>query len=315
VRQALLFLAIFTASASAAPEPDWEDDTTIVPQPVLPADPARHEGPVARQWFDAAVTYAHLGAAMDSEALDAFSLQLALGPKPVKGKFGLIFGNTFGWLDKYALRLRWTYVSRAGEDRAGPLTVSVQRYFAAEPLAVAPLVHLHAGIEGVVATPWLDDRRAPPPVALQTMYAVDRELAGNGYSVRPLGLYVRADALVCRNLFIEAGLSPEWFVPTDGGSSEVDLRWHVSLGLNIACWSDPVSWLRPFAAAFEVRGRGRLYSADDPPDHHALDSLVVQYHAGRRWVIDVFGSRATGVPLDRNFALGVRVQLGLGGRR
>jgi hypothetical protein len=317
MRLAWIFMVVSATSARADHGADWEDDSTIVPQPVLPTEPARREGPIARQWVDSAMTYAHLGAPTSEGAIDAFSLQLAVGPKPVKGTFGLVFGNAFGWLDDYALRLRWTYLAtHEGSNRQGPLTIAVQRFFDAAPLAVAPLIHLHAGIESAIATPWLDDRRSAPPAAYQRMYAVDTELAHNGYSVRPLGVYVRADALFCHNLFLETGLSPELFVPTtDGGSREYDLRWHASFGFNFACPGDPLSPLRPLAISFEVRGRGRLYAADGPPDHHALDSVALQYHLGKRLVIDVFGSRATGVPLDRYFTMGVRIQVGLGGRK
>jgi hypothetical protein len=295
---------------------DWEDDTTIIPQPILPAEAARREGPSARQWFDTAVTYTHIGAPMREADVEAVSLQLALGPKPVTANTERVFGNVLSWFDDYSLRLRWTHVMmHDGSTREAPLTVAVQRFLVAKPLEAAPLLHLHLGIESAFATPWLGDRKSAPPMAYQKLYAVDTELAHNGYSVRPLGLYVRGDVFFCRNIFLEAGIAPELFLPTEGGDrpNEYDLRWHASFGWNFACSSDPVSWRRPLAVSFEVRGRSVL-SVNDDPQRRALDSVAVQYHLGESWVINVFGSRATGVPLSQYYAAGVRLQVGLGER-
>lgn len=300
-----------------ADDDDWQDDTTIVPQPVLPADAARREGPTSRQWFDAAVGYTHIAAPMSTDALDAFSVQLAFGPKPMSAQAERVFDDVWGWLDDYALRLRWTHVMMGdGASREAPLTIAVQRFLVAKPFEALPLLHLHLGLETSFATPWLGDRKSAPPIAYRKLYGVDTELAHNGYSVRPLGAYVRGDLFFCRNLFLEAGLAPELFLPTEGGDrpNEYDLRWHVSFGWNFACSSDPVSWRRPLAVSFEVRGRSVL-SVNDDPERRALDSVALQYHLGKQWVINVFGSRATGVPLSQYFAAGVRLQFGLGGRK
>jgi hypothetical protein len=317
---AAALIAVTTTGARAGDDKDkdddWEDDTTLIPQPILPAEAVRREGPVARQWLDTAVTYTHLGAPMREADVEAVSLQLAFGPRPVKASTERVFGNVLSWLDDYSLRLRWTHVMmHDGSTREAPLTVAVQRFLVARPLEAAPLIHLHLGIESAVATPWLGDRKSAPPMAYQKLYAVDTELAHNGYSIRPAGLYVRGDVFFCRNLFLEAGFAPELFLPTEGVDrpAEYDLRWHASFGWNFACASDPVSWRRPLAVSFEVRGRSVL-SVNDDPQRRALDSVAVQYHLGKSWVINVFGSRATGVPLSQYYAAGVRLQVGLGER-
>jgi hypothetical protein len=200
-------------------------------------------------------------------------------------------------------------MTSGGASRYAPLTVAVQRIFLPGRLEVAPLIHAHLGIEAAVSTPWLDGRRQAPPVAYQKLYAVDTELSDNGYSMRPFGAYVRADLQVCRNMFLETGLSPELFVPTEvGRSNDYNLRWHVSFGGNFACSGDPTSWLRPLGYAVEVRGRSRLDAG--PPQRRALDSLSLQYHLWDRLVINVFASRATGASADGYYAFGARLQVG-----
>lgn len=312
---ALVAIVAAGTSARAGDDTDW-DDRVLLPQPILPAEGARREGPVARQWIDAAVTYTHLGAAAPADTADAVSLQLAAGPKPIEGGIGFVLGDVLGWLDEYSVRARWTHVMmHGGTTREGPLTIALQRFFEPDTLNIATLIHVHAGLEATFATPWLDDRRAPAPIAYRKLYAVETELSHNGYSARPFGAYLRADLLLCRNIFVETGISPELFVPTENERTrEYGLRWHFALGFNFACSADPESWLRPLAFSFEVRGRGRLDSEDGSPHHDALDSIALQYHLRSPFVINVFGSRATGVALDQYYAVGVRLQVGLGER-
>lgn len=313
VGTALVTVAASGTRAWAGDDEEEEFQPLPVPQPILSPEGARREGPVARQWVDLAATYSHLGAAMPDDIADAFSLQFAAGPRPVEGGVRYVVGDVFGWLEKYSLRARWTHVRmHDGTTRGGPLTIALQRFFEPNTLNIATLVHLHVGLEATFATPWFDDRKAMAPVAFQKLYAVETELAHNGYSIQPAGAYLRADLLLCRNIFLEAGLSPEVFVPTENEQSrEYGLRWHVAAGFNLACGADPESRLRPLGISFEVRGRGRLDSLDGSPHHNALNSIMLQYHLGSRFVINAFASRATGVSLDQYFVAGVRLQLGI----
>jgi hypothetical protein len=310
VGAALVALIATTATSARAGD---DDAPPGPPQPIIAPEGARREGPIARQWIDLAVTRTHLESAIPGEDIETWSVQLAAGPKPVEGAMGFLFGDFLGWLDRYGARVRWPLVvPDTGGVRAGPLTFAAQRVFEPESVNVPDLLHLHAGLELAFATPWLSGRRLRPPVAYQRMYAVETELSHNGYSLRPIGAYLRADLFVCRSFFVEGGLSPEAFWPTDSERfRELGVRWHFSTGLNLACSVDPDALLRRIAVAYEVRGRFRLDSADGSPHDDGLQSVSVQYHWGTRYVVSVFGSRANGVPLDQYFALSLRLQVGL----
>lgn len=318
---AVLVLAIVVGGGSRARAGDGDDDDDglqplPVPQPVLTAGGERHEAPISRQWFDLAATYSRLSAAASDDIADAYSLQIAAGPKRFSHGVDYMLGDVLGWLDKYSWRARWTHVQmHDGPAREGPLVIAAQRFFQPETLNIETLIHLHVGLEATIATPWLDDRRVMPPAAFRKLYAVETELSHNGYSIQPLGGYLRADLLLCRNLFAELGISPEAFIPTEHeATNEYGVRWHAAVGFNLACSSDPDSGWRPLAISFEVKGRGRLDSKDGAPRDDALDSIALQYHFGSSLVVNAFGSRATGVPLDQYFMFGVRLQIGLGER-
>jgi hypothetical protein len=285
------------------------------PQPIIALDDTHTDGPVARQWLDIDFGYEHLFARHTAEAAELATYQIALGPFGVTHDPRSV-ASVFSWLDDYSVRVRFVHVFPSTGSVLGPLTVAVQRYFVAEPLAILPLIHLHAGLEAAVATPWLEDRHAIPPHAVQVVEGVDTELAESGYSIRPLGGYFRADAFACRNLYVAGGVAPELFVPADEMEpSQVALRWNVALGLSPVCSSYRESGWQPLAVAVEYRGRGRLYASGQPPDYHDQLAAVVQYDVIGQLAFSLYYAIDPGASWLRNGAFGARVQLGIEGRQ
>ena len=237
--------------------------------------------------------------------------QLGLGP-------GTDSGQPVPWPVDYSVRVRGTVIDSTTGTSVGPLTFGLQHLSPLAPLSVAPLLDVHAGIEIAVATPWLSGRTTAPPPALQVMNAVDTELAGNGWSLRPAATYLRADLLACRDLYLEAGVSPEVFVPTEPGrANEVDLGWRADFGFSFACKHRSDSPLHHLAAAFEIRGLGRLYAADAPPAHHTTTSVALQYDKGPITlggflIVDTVNPTSDWSSVERT--VGVRLQIGLGAR-
>src|SRR6185436_7254471 len=92
------------------------------------------------------------------------------------------------------------------------------------------------GLSFAVATPWLSDRMETAPPVLQITNGIHTELRDSGWSLRPLEFYGRVDFLACRAIHLEAGGSPEAFVPTAGmGPTSYHLRGRVELGFSLGC--------------------------------------------------------------------------------
>jgi hypothetical protein len=277
------------------------------PQPVIAADDVRSDAPDARDVFEPWGAYGHIWGAAPGGDAELVSWQLGLGPV-----------SDLGSLSDYALRVRGTILSSTAETDVGPLTVGLQHLFLLGSLSVAPLLDVHLGIEAAVSTPWLSGRTFVPPPALRAMNAVDTELSENGWSLRPLGTYLRGDLLACRNVYAEAGASPEVFVPTlHGQPNELDLRWHAGVGFSFACKHSADSFFHHLVAAFEFRGRARLYAGDEAPSHHATTSAALQLDEGpvtigAFLIVDTANPTADWSSLEKT--VGVRLQVGIGQR-
>ena len=148
----------------------------------------------------------------------------------------------------------------------------------------------------------------------QAGQVIDRELAGNGWSLRPLSGYGRIDFMVCRNWYAEIGGAPEVFVSTQpGGTTEYDLRGHLGLGFSLACSHSEESLFRHIALALEYRARGRLYSADASPAYYETISAALQFD----WRLITIGAFYAVDPakIENYRTIGVRLQVGLGARQ
>jgi hypothetical protein len=303
---AALSLSSFSALADQQPPPP-----TAMPQPLIATEDLRTDAPDTRYFLEPWGSFGHIGGPAPGGTVDLYSWQMGLGP-------GTDSDQPVPWPIDYSLRIRGAVIETTAGASVGPLTFGLQRLFSFDPLSVAPLLDVHAGIEVAVATPWLSGRTISPPSALQVMNAVDTELAGNGWSLRPAEVYLRADLLACRNLYLEAGVSPQVFLPTEPGrTNEVDLGWRADFGLSFACKHRSDSFLHHLAAVLGVRGLGRLYAADEPPAHHATASVALQYDKGLVTlggflIVDTVDPTSDWSSVERT--LGVRLQIGFGAR-
>jgi hypothetical protein len=217
--------------------------------------------------------------------------------------------DVFGVLDNWALRAEAAIIERPDRTAGGPLTVALQRYVVIAPLAIAPLVHVHAGLEAAVSTPWLDDHGAPPRRGLQIADGVETELAQNGWSVRPFSPYLRGDFSVCRALHAELGLAPEVFV-LPGGETEYDVRFHGELGFSLTCSRTGIGRHVAFSAAYA--GRARLHDQDQPTAYHDQLSFGVQIDIPTDHVDGVVAGFVAWEPRHAEYTMvGVRLQLSL----
>lgn len=291
-------LHVCVAHGDTAPQqPDVIPQSTVV----LAVDDTRSHGPSARNWFDAAVDIQEIVGRND-EGVQALTEQLSGGlPTPSDRDLR----NIVAPLLPYQLRFRTLSVHTSRGWTQGPLTVGVQRYFPIEHVSIFPLAEAHLGLETVFSTPWLSDRHAIPPRAVQVVDGVDTELAGNGWSWRPLSAYVRADYLACRSLFVEAGAAPEVFAPTNG-SNEYDLRFHVAVGWSLACGHRAGGGPK---FSLEYKGRARMYEADAMPAYWQSIGIGVQYDVGGL-VAQLLASAAPGDLARGYWMIGLRLQLG-----
>jgi len=295
-------VALVIVLSSSAARADAE------PHPVIPVEDVRTQGPVARYAIEPSAAWSHYTGPAGAGNVNLYRFQLGLGPHAVDGQLAEIFG----WLARYGLRARWDIVDPSpGSALAGPLTIALDRYHEVAPLDIAPLVHVHAGVEIALASPWLSGRDVIPPPTLRTLDGVDAELAGNGFSLRPLTPYVRLDFLACRSIYFETGGGPEVFVATQPGTpTAYDARFFVGAGFSLACTHARDSIFHHVVLSAEYRGRLLLYAGASPTDYHDMASAGLQIDLGPVTVAG-FAAMDPGLsPADYRI-LGVRLQYGL----
>jgi hypothetical protein len=316
MRAASIVAVVAAWPAIAVADDGWQDDGTIRLAPIAPPDDLGSGGPITTHELSAAATYEVVDAPARGDIVHAIGIQLRLGPLALgNGHARRIFGDAFRWLERYSVRARWSEVlTQDGSHRAAPLTLALHRYLIAEPFELAPLVHIHAGITATLSTPWLGGRSEAPPVAMTALHAVDTELSDNGFSIRPGG-YVRADLVLCRNKYLEAGIEPELFVPTrDDRATSYLLRYHVAIGTSLRCSNDPLSVLRPLTLAYELRARARLYADDVDGNHRTLHALALQYGFPRGIVVAASVAHGLGDAAAGYTSVGITLQFGIARR-
>lgn len=292
-----------------------------IPQPIVPADDTLSQGPVARDWTWASADATLLrgpSTTVGTGDVGLFKYRLEVGPPTADGLIGTLLGGAKNLAFRAELaQVAYDTPSGSSTSAAGPLTFALQRYAPFPVLNIIPLVHLHVGVETAVATPWLSDRYLVPPAALQTIAGVDTELADNGWSLRPLSPYIRADFTACRDLYFELGAAPELFIPT-GRDLQYDLRYHVASGASLACQHPGGrSLLRHLALTGEYRGRLQLYAGSLPFEYRDALAIALQVDIPTK-VVDLtfqaFGEDAPYLSWWAYRAAGVRLQIGFNGR-
>jgi hypothetical protein len=295
------------AAAQSPAQPPDESPRELpelpIARPILALDDTRTHGPTARNFVDLSLDSSWIAAPGDD--VESFAAQLSAGI-PTLG-IRDVDALTAPY-SQYQVRVRAMALHTAGGWTGGPLTLAIQRYAPIGPVAMAPLAHAHTGIELAVSTPWLADRLAVPPRPVQVVDAVDTELAGNGWSLRPLSGYLRVDFLACRTVYFETGGAPELFVPT-AGPTEYDARYHVAFGWSFGCAHRVTVW-RP-KLVVEYRGRIRLHAADEPVAYHDSIGVGAQLDVAGG-VVQVLGTTNPGRDMDDHGAITVRLQFGLG---
>lgn len=303
------------AAVEGVEDPSFDEpqpDPIPTARPIVSLDDTRSQGPTARNWFDVSVAPA-----------------LMIGPQVMadgKQVSGTVYASTFqlsagiptfdvreyrDLVDRYQLstfqvRMRGEVFRTAEDWLGGPMTFAAQRYFAIDPLAISPLVFAHVGIDVAFATPWVSGRADTPPATVQVLNGVDTELARNGWSLRPVTAYFRADFLACRSWYAELGAGPEAFVPT-AGATEYDTRVRAAAGFSLGCHGN-VSEYAP-KLQVEYRGRIRMYAADASPDYRDQIGGGLQFDLGA-FVLQVFYAADLGSKMADYATVGARLQLG-----
>jgi hypothetical protein len=294
-------LALLSARAPAA-HADTQGDTIPQAAPVLAVDDTRAHGPSARNWLDGELDALILSGIHDDSVL-ALTEQLSLGAPTFRDRD---VHDILRLFENYQLRIRsTTFRGPDGWDQ-GPLTLGMQRYFPIDHISFLPLAYAHFGVETVVSTPWLSGRRVIPPTAVRIVDAVDTELAQNGWSLRPVSGYIRADFLACRSFFADLGAAPELFVPASG-PNEYEARFHVAFGWSFGC-VDRVVPRRP-KLSVEYRGRVRLHVNDLPIWYRDSLGIGLQVDFGPLVAQVLASTDLIEQPLSYGM-LGVRLQLG-----
>lgn len=278
-------------------------DPVPIARPVISIDDTRSHGPTARNWFDLGVAPALLAGRNGS--IFQLTLQLAVGvPKASARELRELYGSYH--LDDYQLRIRNELFWGGDTAHGGPMTLAIQRYFPVAPLALSPLVFAHFGLEAALATPWLSGRFVTPHPTIQVLDGVDRELASDGWSLRPLSTYFRGDFLACRSVSGELGVAPEAFVPAMG-ANEYGARFHVAAGWSLGCRGN----MSPHAPklALEYRGRVAMYAAGQSAGYR--DSIGVALQLDLAWsTVQLFYRSDLGGAMAHDAAVGLRFQVG-----
>lgn len=282
-----------------------DPDPVPVARPVIPIEDTRSHGPTARNFVDVSVAPTLLVGA-EASVLE-LTAQLAAGlPAPARRELREIY-DAFHLTD-YELRIRNEVFFGGGSASGGPMTFALQRYVAVAPLAISPLLYAHFGVEAALATPWLSGRSVTPPRTVAVLDGVDSELAGSGWSVRPLSGYLRGDFLVCRSASAEVGFEPEAFVPAVG-PNQYGTRFHAAAGVSLGCKGNLDR--RALKLAVEYRGRVTMYAAGEPPSYR--DSIGVAAQIDVEWfVVQVFYRADPGAAMRDYGAIGARLQIGWG---
>jgi len=286
-----VFLVVVTATAVGARDARADG----VRQVLISPDDRGTDAVLARYWVRASLGATQV--TMPDASTSLYSFQAFIGPRHDSP------------IDAASFRVRMVTTSLFDADRmAGPLTLAMQRYFPIEPLFVAPLLALHLGVEGAIATPWLSGQRLPPPLALAQM-GLDTELASNGWDFRPSG-WVRLDFLACRSMYLELGGGPELLAPVQGPNL-VAFRYRVAAGFDVGCdRRDSNQFWRP-GFIVEYRGRGVVRDGPVDPYYDGMLSGGVQLVMGAVTLGVTAGLQDT---IDRH-VIGVRLQSGFGGNR
>jgi hypothetical protein len=270
---AMAFAVAVAVALAGAATPTAAADPAIV----VAADDTRTHAVASRNSVAVSSWYTRL-----PDQGHAIWLQLGLGPSRFKLPFR---GASMGELDRWTARLR---VGRLWPDDAmtdavwSPLTIAAQRISAYDTLSVLPLIHLQTGIEIAVSTPWLSDPELDPELAHGDAWSADTELARNGWSLRPASWHVRADALMCRAIHLEAGIGPELFRSTADPDRGLDygLRWNASLGFSLACPRDSAfsRWVAGrLTVSAQYRARALLYNRDDDASYDDQTAVALMY--------------------------------------
>jgi hypothetical protein len=271
-------------------------------RPVIPIEDTRSHGPTARNWYDVAATPALL---LGREGtIFQLTSQLGLGFPPAGPRELRDIYKAYH-LNDYQLRIRNDLFDGSDSATGGPMTIALQRYFPLAPLAISPLAYAHVGIEAALSTPWLSGRSVTPHRTIQILDGVDTELASDGWSIRPVSTYLRADFLACRSESVDLGIEPEAFVPATG-PNEYGARFHVAGGWSFGCHGN----MSPYAPkiALEYRGRVTMYAGDRSPSYHQSTGVAVQIDY-KGFVGQLFYRSDPGELLHYG-TIGVRLQIG-----
>jgi hypothetical protein len=245
------------------------------PAIVVPADDTRTHAVASRRLLSSAIWYANL-----PEDANALWYQLGVGPVSWKLPFR---GSSMGELDRWTLRARFGVVANRDDKlHWAPLTFAAQRISVHDTLSVLPLIHVQTGIEVAFSTPWVSGKTLDPRMLGADVYSADTELARNGWSIRPAEWHVRADALMCRSIHVEAGLGPELFRSTEEPDRGLDfgLRWRASLGMSLACPARTSWFITHVTASVQYRARALLYNRDAPSAYDDRLAFALQYQYG-----------------------------------
>ncbi len=280
---------------------------------VVPAEDTGTQALASRRIVNIAIWSEWLHAYEDIAERNLLAQWFQLSAGPIRATLPLR-GATLGPLDHWMGRIRGGMVY--GGDRgwvAAPLTFAVQRLSDYEILALAPVAHVQSGIEIALSTPWLSNRKSDPGPSFAALHGPDSELAGNGFSLRPLSWHIRVDIPACRSYHFEAGLGSEVFRSTEDSSLPLDigLRWHASLGLSPACAHQRNVFFNDLTMAFQYRGRAIVYREPLAPTSNHNLSLILQYQANSV-AFAIYGG-ADPASIADYLMMGFRMQIRLGG--
>jgi hypothetical protein len=272
-------------------------------RPVLAIDDTRTHGPTARNWGDLGLeTHFYSGPA--NEGLTMFAGQLSLGNPDFDDRD---LHDIFRIFTPYGARVRTALLHTSSGYMWAPLTVGFQDNVPIVPIAMMPLLYAHFGVETVVSTPWLSGQNEMPPRPLRNVNAVDTELSENGWSLRPVSAYLRADFLACRSFYAELGAAPELFVP-NVGDDEYYLRYHAAVGWSFGCDNRVEAY--PPKVSIEYRGRFLLHAGERPQAYDDAVGLGIQFDWGPV-VFQPFATTNPGVNTPQYWEVGLRLQVGL----
>jgi len=313
-RASIVVILVASAICGKLARADGDQTQTLpppeeIPQatPVLSVDDTRAHGPTARNFIDLAIEGQSTSATTPDDVI-GFGAQVSVqSPNPDNRELRDLLAPSAS----YAFRARaGLFTSSSKGTQGGPLTFALQRYFPMDMVVLSSLADAHVGVEAALSTPWVSGRHLVPPGTLRIVDGVDTELAQNGWSLRPVSMYVRGDFLACRSFFLDLGAGPEVFVPTTG-PTEYDLRLHAASGWSLGCGSCSASCPKVTA---EYRARVRMHANDAPVASWNSIGLGVQFDAGP-YAVQVLVSTDLGMHVFDPVLFTVRVLHGLSKER